>query len=320
VENCLKAAFDWKVRKNLAKGVRGEFGSKVIHFREAFHGRTGYTMSLTNTDPAKVLFFPKFDWPRVDNPKITFPLEQNLAEVEAAEQRAILQIQEACCKHGDDVAALIIEPIQGEGGDNHFRVEFLRELRRLADQYEFMLIYDEVQTGVGLTGKFWCFEHFEGAEPDLLAFGKKMQVCGMLAGKRINEVEDNVFHLSSRINSTWGGNLVDMVRAQRYLEIIEEDGLVENARQRGETLVNGLRELESRHGVVSNARGLGLFAAFDLPSGELRDKAWTKGIEKGVMSLKCGPRSIRFRPALAVTDAEITQGLDMLEAAIKEVG
>ncbi len=319
VENALKASFDWKVRKNHARGIRGEFGGQMMHLREAFHGRTGYTMSLTNTDPWKVKYFPQFDWPRISNPKCSFPLEgTNLMNVQAAEEMSLKEIECAVAKHGDDIAGLILEPIQGEGGDNHFRAEYFQALRRLADKYEFMLIFDEVQTGVGITGKFWAYEHF-GVKPDAIAFGKKMQVCGFLGGPRYKEVEDNVFDMSSRINSTWGGNLVDMVRSQRYLEIIEEDKLVQNAAARGETLVKGLRELESRHEVLHNARGRGLFAAVDLPDGEMRDKTWMQLADHGVLSLKCGPRTIRFRPALNVTDAQIQKGLDVLDSAIKSI-
>ena len=320
VENALKAAFDWKVRKNQAKGIRGELGSRVIHFREAFHGRTGYTLSITNTaDPRKTMYFPKFDWPRVENPKCLFPLEgANLQAVQEAEERSLAAVREACERYGDDIAALVIEPIQGEGGDNHFRGEFLRGLRKLADEYEFLLIYDEVQTGVGMTGKFWCFEHFEGAEPDAVAFGKKMQVCGFLGGKRFDEVEHNVFVESSRINSTWGGNLADMVRAQRYLEIIEEENLVENARLRGETLLQGLQELEKRHDGVTQARGRGLMAAFDVPDADVRSRILETARENGVIALPCGVRSIRFRPALIVTDAEIHRGIEVLDQALKQ--
>ncbi len=176
-----------------------------------------------------------------------------------------------------------------------------------------------MQTGVGLTGKFWAYEHWQGVEPDAVAFGKKMQVCGFLGGRRFDQVERNVFVESSRINSTWGGNLVDMVRGQRYLEIIEEENLVENARLRGETLLEGLRGLEARHSVVTQARGRGLMAAFDLPDTDSRNKVLAKGRELGVLSLPCGPRSIRFRPALNVTDAEILRGIEILDRAIAGV-
>lgn len=322
VENTLKAAFDWKTRKNLKAGVHAEYGMQVLHFKQAFHGRTGYTLSITNTsDPRKTMYFPKFDWPTIDNPKIMFPMEgENLELTKAWECAASRQIRSACEKHGPGIAALIIEPIQGEGGDNHFRNEFMRELRQLSDEFEFILIYDEVQTGVGLTGKFWAHEHFgPEARPDAISFGKKMQVCGMLAGPKFEEIDDHVFNVSSRINSTWGGNLVDMVRSQQILDTIESENLVENARLRGETLLNALQELEKRNDLVSQARGKGLMCAFDLPDGEMRDRVLESARNHGLLGLGCGDQSIRFRPALTITDAEITKGVDILEEAIQNL-
>jgi len=187
VENALKTAFDWKVRKNLAAG-RGERGHAVIHFERAFHGRSGYTLSLTNTDPLKTKYFPKFDWPRIPVPPLTFPAEGDALErTIAAERASVAAIERVFADSPHDVAAIIIEPIQGEGGDNHFRPQFLAELRRLADEHEAMLIFDEVQTGVGLTGRFWAYSHFD-VVPDILCFGKKMQVCGILCGRRVEEV------------------------------------------------------------------------------------------------------------------------------------
>lgn len=319
VENALKAAFDWKIRKNFARGYKEERGKQVIHFRQAFHGRTGYTLSLTNTDPVKTDLFPKFSWPRVLNPAARFPLrDEHVAGVKRDEELSINQIKEAFYKNRDDVASIIIEVIQGEGGDNHFRPEFFRALRQLADENEAMLIFDEVQTGIGMTGKMWAHQHF--VEPDMISFGKKMQVCGFLCGKRIEEVKDNVFAVSSRLNSTWGGNLVDMVRAQRYLEIIEEDHLVENARVVGAYLVARLNEMALEFpSVLSNARGLGLFAAFDVATPELRTKIRSKAYEHGLIVLPSGERSIRFRPPLTVTKAEIDEGTGIVSAAVKEV-
>ena len=319
VENTLKAAFDWKVRRNLAAG-KGESGSGIIHFRQAFHGRSGYTLSLTNTaDPRKYEYFPKFDWPRVVNPKLRFPITPEVvAAVEAAEIQAIAEIKQALVDHSDDIAALIIEPIQGEGGDNHFRSEFLHQLRDLADEAEFLLIFDEVQTGFGTTGKWWCFEHFD-VLPDLFAFGKKSQVCGICASDRLNEV-DSVFKVSSRINSTWGGNLVDMVRGQRYIEIIEEEDLLANVTSVGRHLLDGLRRLEEEFpGKVTSARGRGMFMAFDLPDGQTRDQVLAAMLAADVLGLASGEVAVRFRPSLVLTREEADEGLARLEKALAAV-
>jgi len=313
VENALKTAFDWKVRKNLAAG-RGERGSQIIHFQEAFHGRSGYTLSLTNTaDPRKHLYFPKFAWPRIINPKLRFPVtEATLAETVALERQAIAQIKEAVRANPHDIAGLIIEPIQGEGGDNHFRPEFFQELRRLAGEAEFLFMVDEVQTGIGTTGKMWGIEHM-GVQPDVIAFGKKAQICGIIAGPRLDEVPDNVFHVSSRINSTWGGNLVDMVRGQRFLEIIEEDGLVENAAAMGRLLLEGMAQIAGQSDLIANVRGRGMFVAFDLPSPRTRDLFRGLLWENGLIALKSGQQSVRFRPMLDLSPAAVEEALGIVE-------
>ena len=209
---------------------------------------------------------------------------------------------------------MIVEPIQGEGGDNHFRPEFFRELRRLADENEFMLIVDEVQTGMGATGKMWACEHM-GIKPDIIVFGKKAQVCGIIVGPRVDEVPDNVFVVSSRINSTWGGSLTDMVRGQRYLEIMAEDNLVENAGRMGQLLLNGLDELARKSDLISNVRGRGMMVAFDLPDGRSRD-IFRGLLENGLVALRCGGRSIRFRPALDLDAATVENGLAIVEDSL----
>jgi L-lysine 6-transaminase len=320
VENTLKAAFDWKVRRNQAAGKGDAVGTRVIHFRQAFHGRSGYTLSLTNTfDPRKTALYPKFDWPRISNPRVVFPLAANLAEVEAAEARAVAEIEEAVARYGDDIACLIVEPIQAEGGDNHFRPEFLKELRRLADRHDFLLIFDEVQTGLGLTGSMWAWQGL-GVEPDLFAFGKKVQVCGFAANSRIDSIKDNVFQVSSRINSTWGGNLVDMVRATRVLEVIERESLVENAREVGSFLLSGLHELARElPELVGQARGSGLMIAFDLPDSETRARAVAAARTQGLLLLPCGATAIRFRPFLDITREDAAKGLDLLARALRSL-
>ncbi len=320
VENALKTAFDWKVRKNFRKGYTTERGHKVLHFREAFHGRSGYTMSLTNTDPTKTNYFPKFDWPRVLNPAMRFPLNsENLQHVERLEAQAVAEIEQAFRNNPDEIAAIIIEPIQGEGGDNHFRPEFFRELRRLADENDALLIFDEVQTGVGLTGTMWVHEQL-GVAPDIMAFGKKMQVCGILVGPRVDEIDGNVFQVSSRINSTWGGNLVDMVRATKYLEIIQEERLVQNAATTGSYLLEQLRSLEQEFpDFITNARGRGLFCAFDLPSEQHRNVFRQDCYDNGLIILGAGHRSMRFRPALTLTNGQVDEGMHILRTNLKKI-
>ena len=320
VENALKAAFDWKVRKNLSRGARQEIGTKVIHFQQAFHGRSGYCLSLTNTfDPRKTKFFPKFSWPRIINPKITFPVtEASLATVRTLESEALEEVRRAIDLEGGNIAALIIDPIQGEGGDNHFRPEFLQALRMICDEQEIMFILDEIQTGVGLTGKFWAYEHF-GVKPDILVFGKKTQVCGILASRRVEEAACNVFSERSRISSTFGGNLVDMARFSQILRIIEAERLVENARAQGDILLHELQKLATEFpDLISNPRGRGLMCAMDAPDSGMRDRLIKALLQEKLLIVGSGERSIRFRPHLIVTAEEILQGINIIRGVLKK--
>ncbi len=315
VENGLKVAFDWKVQKNFQKGYKEEKGFQVIHFREAFHGRSGYTLSLTNTDPNKVKYFPKFNWPRIINPKVKFPIENHLEEIIKLENHAIDEIYTAIKNNPDDIAVIIIEPIQAEGGDHFFRKEFFLKLREIADENEIMLMFDEVQTGFGLTGKFWAAEYY--VKPDIIAFGKKAQVCGIMVSDRVDEVENNCFKVSSRINSTWGADLVDMVRSKFILDVIHNDNLVENSRIVGEHLKNELLKLQNDFpSLISNARGLGLMCSFDLPSNELRNKFREIAYKEKLIILGCGERSIRFRPPLTITKDEVDEGLHIIRKVL----
>jgi L-lysine 6-transaminase len=328
VENGLKVAFDWKIRKNAAKGVhrldgpeRLLKGTQVIHFEQAFHGRLGYTLSITNTfDPRKTQYFPKFDWPRIPSPRIAFPLEgKNLEDVKARERDAIAKIREAIDRNPDDVAAIIIEPILAEGGDHHLRPEFLKELRRIADESEIMLMFDEIQCGMGITGTMWAFQQL-GVTPDIAAFGKKSQVCGIMVSDRVHEAKDNVFQVASRINSTWGGNLVDMVRCQRYLEIIDEEGLLANATEMGRRFLAGLLEVQAKSkGRITNARGRGLMCALDLQTTEARGEFLNALRKNGTFALPCGCSTVRFRPPLTISKAEVDQGIESLAKTAREM-
>ena len=316
VEDAMKAAFDWKAQKNRARGVEGG-ADKILHFRDAFHGRSGYTLSVTNTDPTKTKDFPQFDWPRVSSPYIDFPMDEEA--VAAKEEEACAEIEAAFGSDPDGIAAILFEPLQAEGGDHHFRPEFFHKLREYADRYEALLIFDEVQTGLGSTGTMWAYEQ-TGVTPDLICFGKKTQVCGIMSTRRIDEVEPNVFHVSSRINSTFGGNLVDMVRCARYLEIIHEDGLVANAARVGALLKEGLEGLAADFEIVTNVRGQGLLVAMDLPDADLRGQVWQSCWDRGLAVLSCGPRSIRLRPSLVFSEEQCGEVLETLRAILEEIG
>jgi L-lysine 6-transaminase len=311
VENALKTAFDWKYKRLLEKGIKiNPNEMKIVHFKNAFHGRSGYSLSLTNTaDPRKYELFPQFpNWLRLKAPEIheKHTHGDQLLRDSKFFNKAFDDIE----RQGNECAAIIIEPIQGEGGDNHYTKQFHQNLRFLADQFDMLLIYDEVQSGVGLTGKMWAHQHYD-VIPDIISFGKKMQVCGILSGNKVREVKNNVFEEKSRINSTWGGNLVDMVRAQRYLEIIKEEALVENAATVGSYLLDKLKGLG-----LENARGEGLMCAFDLPTAQERNAVVTRCLENGLFLLGCGTHSVRVRPSLTFSKAECDLLIDILKKSL----
>lgn len=312
VENALKVAFDWKSRHNEARGIDPELGAKVLHLRGAFHGRSGYTMSLTNTDPVKVARFPKFDWPRIDAPYLRPGAD--IAVLEADSLQAARAVFEA---NPHDIACFIAEPIQGEGGDRHLRPEFFAAMRALCDEFDALLIFDEVQTGCGITGTAWAYQQL-GVSPDVVAFGKKTQVCGVMAGRKVDDVADNVFTVSSRLNSTWGGNLVDMVRSRRILEVIEAEDLFRNAARTGDHLLGQLRTLarDFPESVV-NARGRGLMCAFSLPTTAARDQLIRRLWDRHVIMLPSGTDSVRFRPALSVTREQTDECLAAVRDALR---
>ena len=189
-------------------------------------------------------------------------------------------------------------------------------MRELCDEFDALLIFDEVQTGCGMTGTPWAFQQ-SGVTPDVIAFGKKTQVCGVMAGGRVDEVADNVFAVSSRINSTWGGNLTDMVRSRRILEVIEADGLIARAADNGRHLLARLQELASEFpSQVMDPRGAGLMCAFSMPTAEQRDALVRKLWDSRVIMLASGPDSVRFRPALTVSRDEIDAAVEAVSAAL----
>jgi L-lysine 6-transaminase len=315
VENALKIAFDWKSRWNESHGADARLGTKVLHLENAFHGRSGYTMSLTNTEPKKVARFPKFDWPRIPAPSIN-----GHPDVEAAEREALAAARAAFEANPHDIACFIAEPIQGEGGDNHFRPSFLLAMQALCREFDSLFVLDEVQTGVGLTGSAWAYQQL-GLQPDIVAFGKKAQVCGVMAGGRVDDVADNVFVVPSRINSTWGANLTDMVRARRILEVIENDRLIERAAELGRHLLTELFALQCRHSVVSDTRGRGLMCALTLSTPRLRDEVVVRLREdEHVILLGCGTSSLRLRPALTVSRAELDRAVAALDRVLGGAG
>ncbi|MGV9311946.1 L-lysine 6-transaminase [Streptomyces sp. NPDC003691] len=317
VENALKVAFDWKTQHNAARGIAMR-GSRALHLEHAFHGRSGYTMSLTNTDPSKTRDFPAFDWPRIPSPAVNDMGRWDEPGLLAGERQALTAAKAAFRRYADEIACFVFEPIQGEGGDRHLRPQFLNAMAELCRSHDALFVADEVQSGFGITGDRWASDTL-GLSPDLIAFGKKTQVCGVLGGRRVREVESNAFRASSRLSSTWGGNLTDMVRATRILEIVERDNLFAAVRTTGAFLLGGLRELAADlPELVSDPRGRGLMCAITLPSRDVRNRVVARALTKhGVIFLGSGERELRWRPPLSVTRADLTTALEALRDVLR---
>jgi len=338
VENALKAAFDWKVRLNIKKGKISEdtvevlqpLGTKVLFFENAFHGRSGYTLSMTHTaDPRKYKYFPKFNWFRINPPVLKFDADGkviNKEEVQEHEKKATNEINSIIEQYKDDIAAIIIEPVQCEGGDRHIPETFFKYLRKVSDQNDIILIYDEVQTGMGITGRMWMHEYFgDDARPDVLCFGKKTQISGIMANYDVfSRIDDNVFSDQhdgkSRLNSTWGSNPVDMIRCKVLLEIIQEDNLLDNANKIGNSLLKGICQLAHDYqDYIENPRGRGLLIAFDAVSEKLRDRIWKALYDEKLLCLTCGRKTIRLRPHLDITESEVGDAITRVEKALKKI-
>jgi len=338
VENALKAAFDWKVRLNIQKGKITDdpredlrpLGTSVVGFEMAFHGRSGYTLSLTHTnDPRKYMFFPKLGWHRFNPPVMQFDENGhicNTGDIKKVHEKCLAEIEALFDRKADDIAAVIIEPIQCEGGDRHIPVDFFVALRKITRAYDVLLIYDEVQTGFGTTGKMWAHEHFgETARPDLIAFAKKAQVGGIMANYDIfARIDGHVFSTTdtgkNRLNSTWGGHPADMMRCTLLLEIIKKEKLVENASRIGQYLLSGIRDLCRQYpAVITNARGCGMLISFDTVQMPLRSALWKACLKENLLCLTCGAQSIRFRPHLDLSRLDADQALNRLEKALKSI-
>ncbi len=268
---------------------------RVVSMHEGFHGRTLGALGATGM-------------PNYRDPAYPIPTEHTyipFGDAEALEAAL-----------GDDVAAVMLEPIPSMGGIRTADKAYFQALRTACDAHGALLIFDEVQTGCGITGTAWAFQQL-GVLPDVVAFGKKTQVCGVMAGGRVDEIADNVFAVSSRINSTWGGNLVDMVRSRRILEVIETDGLFARAAERGRYLGDRLEDLAAEFpGLVGDVRGRGLMRAFSMPTAAQRDSLIAGLWDRAVIMLGCGPDSVRFRPALTVSRDEIDDAVDAVRAVL----
>lgn len=323
VENALKAAFAWKMRRrrggrawtaeerSAVMGNRqpGVHELKVISFEGGFHGRTLGALSATRSKAIHKLDFPAFDWPVVPFPANRFPLDEHVDENRALEARVLEQVEDVLRRADGTVAALIVEPVQGEGGDRHASAGFFRALRALLTRYEAAFIVDEVQTGLGATGTFWAHEQWHLDEPpDVVTWSKKFQLGGLHL--RAEFLPEEAY----RLFNTFLGDPFRAAQAEVILDVVAREGLVDHTRRVGELLVKELTALCARHpSLFSHARGAGTFAAIDVRDAAIRDRVLDEVRQVGLEAGGSGERSLRFRPALVFGPRHVAEAVDMLD-------
>jgi len=329
VENAIKAAFVRLAarRRNGAPASSEELAAcmqnrqalanafKVVSFEGGFHGRSLGALSLTRSKPLHKLDFPAFAWPTAPFPTSRFPLAEHAPENREREARSLAAVESIFRAHPGEVAALIVEPIQGEGGDNHASPDFFRALRKLTREHEVAFIVDEVQTAGGATGDFWAHEAWQLDDPpDLVTFSKKLQLGGYFCREEFQPAEP------LRIFNTFLGDPFRLAQLDVVLEVIESDRLLALVQRSGAALVAGLVALAERHpGLLSEARGRGTFAAIDVRDAAAQARILSGCRARGLEVGGSGARSIRFRPALIYGARQVEETLAILDDACREL-
>ena len=266
----------------------------ILSFKSAFHGRLFGTLSTTRSKPIHKLDIPAFDWPHAAFPALKYPLEEHVKENAEEEQRSLQEVERIIKEFHNPVAAVVVEPIQSEGGDNHASPAFFQGLRAITKRNNVLFIVDEVQTGVGATGKFWAHEYWNlESPPDMVTFSKKAQTAGYYYGN--NALRPNKPY---RQFNTWMGDPARAILFRAILEEIERNGLVENTASTGDYLYKQLESLSKKHPqAIQNLRGKGrgTFIAWDSPN---RDEILLKAKTAGVNLGGCGSHAVRLRPML----------------------
>lgn len=309
-ETAYKAAFMWR-RQQERGGADVDFSAEdisstmmnaspgspqlsIMSFTHAFHGRLFGSLSTTRSKPIHKLDIPAFDWPQAPFPTLKYPLEEHVQENAAEETRCLEEAERIIAGYHNPVAAVVIEPIQSEGGDNHASPEFFRGIREITKRHNVLFIVDEVQTGVGATGKFWAHEHWNLADPpDMVTFSKKAQTAGYYFGN--SALRPNKPY---RQFNTWMGDPARAILFRAIINEIERLNLVENTAMVGDYLYSGLAQLARQYpDQIQNLRGKGqgTFIAFDNPK---RDEFLAKAKGLGINIGGSGASAVRLRPML----------------------
>ncbi|KAH7317356.1 4-aminobutyrate aminotransferase [Rhexocercosporidium sp. MPI-PUGE-AT-0058] len=327
-ELAFKAAFMLYQRRQRGEGVEWteeEIGScinnakpgspelAVLSFRNSFHGRGFGSLSTTRSKAVHKLDIPSFNWPQASFPALKYPLEKYTTENTAEEQRCLTEVESLIQSWHCPVAAVIIEPIQGEGGDNHASPAFFQGLRAITQKLKVVLIVDEVQTGFGATGKFWAHDHWNlSTPPDIVTFSKKAQTAGYFFSDTML-VPDKAY----RQFNTWMGDAARVILCNAVIEQIIETKLVEQTARVGAVLYAELEKLATRYPqLIQNLRGKGqgTFIAFDtLSAAPLLAKMKRLGVNIG----SCGRETVRLRPMLVFNEQHVALLIKAIETAFK---
>ncbi|KAF8246508.1 aminotransferase class-III [Wilcoxina mikolae CBS 423.85] len=327
-ETAYKAAFMYYRRRE--RGEDGEFSAEemescmrnaapgspdlaIMSFKKGFHGRLFGSLSTTRSKPIHKIDIPSFNWPQAPFPALKYPLEQYAAENAAEEQQCLEETEQLIKSWYCPVAAVVIEPIQSEGGDNHASPAFFQGLRDLTKKLNVLLIVDEVQTGVGATGKFWAHEHWGlTSPPDLVTFSKKAQTAGYYFGDaRLRPTK------AYRQFNTWMGDPSKALLFKAIVEEIQRLDLVKHTAETGAFLYDGLQKLAAKYpGKMQNLRGKGqgTFIAWDSPS---RDEFLKKMKGVGVNIGGSGDSAVRLRPMLIFQKKHASILMEKIEEVFK---
>jgi 4-aminobutyrate aminotransferase / (S)-3-amino-2-methylpropionate transaminase len=330
-ETAFKAAFMWKrqqerggpdvdftpeeIESTMNNKKPGSPDMSIMSFKTGFHGRLFGTLSTTRSKPIHKIDIPAFDWPQAPFPVLKYPLDQYAKENAAEEKRCLEEAEHIIKTYHNPVAAVIIEPILSEGGDNHASPAYFRGLREITRRHNVLLIVDEVQTGVGSTGKFWAHEHWGLQDPpDMVTFSKKAQTAGYYFGNpalRPNK--------PYRQFNTWMGDPARAILFRAIINEIERLNLVENTARVGDYLFSNMERLAQQYPQhFQNLRGKdrGTFIAFDNPKrDEFLAKAKTLGINIG----GCGASAVRLRPMLIFQKHHADMLLDAFDKLAKSL-
>ncbi|VDK56990.1 unnamed protein product [Anisakis simplex] len=331
-ENAIKTAFIWyqtqkrggkpPTEQDLESCMRHELPGtphlSVLSFKGAFHGRTLGALTMTRSKAIHKVDIPAFDWPAAEFPRYKYPLEKNIQYNTEQDAMCLANVEELIAERKKakcDIAALIVEPIQSEGGDHHGSPQFFQGLRDITKKNGIVFIVDEVQTGGGGTGSYWAHESWNlSSPPDMVCFSKKFMVGGYFYAEHLRVKE------AYRIYNTWMGEPTKLILLEKAVEVIERDNLLEQVRRVGKGLQSGLRNIESAYSSkMHNVRGLGTYCAFDLDDSEHRDKFVDIAISKGLHIGGCGVTGIRFRPALIFGEKHLEITLDILSKSMKQL-